>query len=160
MQHLEGSLDVAVQLKAVHKSFGKKGLPALIDVSLEVQRGEFLVISGASGAGKSTLLRLLYGALRADAGDVYVLGYILAFLGPSQLPELRRQIGVIYQDFKLLPRRTVFENVALTLRVLGLPRRIIQQRVTHLLAQVGLSRKPTAYPAELSGGEQQRVAVA
>ncbi|MBI3090613.1 MAG: ATP-binding cassette domain-containing protein [Candidatus Tectomicrobia bacterium] len=148
-----------VYLAGVRKAFGPRQ-PVLVEVTLDVLHGEFVLLTGPSGAGKSTLLRLLHGELRPDAGEAVVLGTDLATLRASQVHLLRRQVGMIFQDFKLLPRRTLFDNVALGLRVLGQPRRAIERRVRHLLHWVGLGRRVADYPGSLSGGEQQRAAVA
>jgi cell division transport system ATP-binding protein len=133
---------------------------ALDDVSLRLGKGEFAFLTGHSGAGKSTLMRLLFAAEKPTHGQVVVAGHNVDRLSRSSIPILRRNIGVIFQDFKLLPRRTVFDNVAFTLHVLGRPRREIHERVTHVLRQVGLEHKTKSLPLRLSGGEQQRVAIA
>jgi len=127
---------------------------------LDFRRGEFSLLSGPSGAGKTTLLRLVYVAERASDGQILVLGRNASRLGTSAIPALRRRIGVIFQDFKLLPRRSVEENVALALEVVGTPRREIRARVFATLKQVGLQDRRFHHPPSLSGGEQQRVAIA
>ncbi|AJE03174.1 cell division ATP-binding protein FtsE [Geobacter pickeringii] len=133
---------------------------ALNDVSLKVPKGDFVFVTGSSGAGKSTLLRLIYGALTPSKGQVIVDGQNITRLTRSQIPYLRRNIGVVFQDFKLLPNRTVLENVAITLEVLGWGKRDIGKKVYHMLKQMGLEHKINATPLRLSGGEQQRVALA
>jgi cell division transport system ATP-binding protein len=133
---------------------------ALMDVNLAVERGEFLFLIGPSGAGKSTLLRLAYREEKPSAGQVLVNGTDIGRLGSGQVPFLRRQIGVVFQDFKLLPRRTVFDNVAFPLIVTEVPPREIRRRVQQALELVGLEAKAQAYPEQLSGGEQQRVGIA
>jgi cell division transport system ATP-binding protein len=133
---------------------------ALRDVSLGVERGEFVFLTGASGAGKTSLLRLLFGAEAPSAGQLLVMGRNSARLRGGQVPELRRQIGVIFQDFKLLPERSVFENVAITLQIAGVGRREIRTRVWNLLKRLGLGHRIDHRPRMLSGGEQQRVAIA
>ena len=133
---------------------------ALRDVSLELAKGEFVFLTGPSGAGKTTLLRLLFGAERPSEGQIVVLGRNIARLGRSAIPPLRRRVGVVFQDFKLLATRTVEENVAVTLDVLGIPRRVARAKVFAILKQLGLQHKRHHHPLSLSGGEQQRVAIA
>src|SRR6059058_4826237 len=151
-----------IELHRVSKvySVGPVKVPALSDVSLLVNKGEFVVLTGASGAGKTTLLRLLYRDDLPSEGDVEVLGYGLVAMRRSEVAPLRRSIGVVFQDAKLLPVRTVYENVAFVLRVLGTPRRDITQRVFDALRVVGLSSRAQAYPAQLSQGEAQRASLA
>ena len=134
--------------------------PALSDVTLSVNKGEFVFLTGPSGAGKSTLLRLIVGAERALRGQVLVNNQNVARLRTSAIPYLRRNIGVVFQDFKLLPHRTVADNVAFALDVLGTPRSESQPRVMRMLKRVGLEHKAHAWPLKLSGGEQQRVVIA
>lgn len=134
--------------------------PALSDVTLSVNKGEFVFLTGPSGAGKSTLLRLIVGAERAMRGQVLVNNQNVARLRTSAIPYLRRNIGVVFQDFKLLPHRTVADNVAFALDVLGTPRSESQPRVMRMLKRVGLEHKADAWPLKLSGGEQQRVVIA
>jgi len=136
------------------------GTRALRGVSFSLGAGEFCVVTGASGAGKSTLLKLIYSAERVTAGTVQVAGHDLSRLKRGSIPYLRRNVGVVFQDFKLLPSRTVTENVGMTLEVLGASPRLIGARVRQVLAQVGLSGRGHLRPDSLSGGEQQRVAVA
>jgi len=133
---------------------------ALSDVSLTVRRGEFAFLTGPSGAGKTTLLNLIFCADQPTQGQVLVDGYNVARLRRSALPGLRRKIGVVFQDFKLLPRSTVAENVAITLQVVGIKGRERQRRVNRVLAQVGLEHRASALPLQLSGGEQQRTVIA
>jgi cell division transport system ATP-binding protein len=133
---------------------------ALRDVSVELAKGEFVFLTGPSGAGKTTLLKLLFGAERPSEGQIVVLGRNIARLGESAIPPLRRRIGVVFQDFKLLPRRTVEENVAVSLQVTGTPPREIRARVFKILKQLGLQHRRFHHPLSLSGGEQQRVAIA
>jgi len=141
-------------------SVGPVKVPALRDVSFRIAKGEFVVLTGASGAGKTTLLRLLYRDDLPSEGDIEVLGYDLVPMRRSQVAALRRSIGVVFQDAKLLPVRTVYENVAFVLRVLGAPRREITERVFDALRIVGMSSRAQAYPAQLSQGEAQRAALA
>src|SRR3954453_16463051 len=143
----------------VYKSY-RPGAPVLRGTNLVIERGEFVFITGASGAGKSTLLRLLYRADTVDDGRILFLGRDVARLTAESVPMLRRNIGIVFQDFKLVPHWTVFDNVAVTLEVLGLPARLIRTRVGEALERVGLSGRGTDRAAVLSGGEQQRVAIA
>lgn len=153
-----GDVAPLIQLFHVHKAYGD-GPAALTDLCLEIAKGDFVYLAGPSGAGKSTLLRLIFCAERPNSGQIVVGGRNAARLAPRAIPYLRRNVGVVFQDFKLLSRRTVFENVAVVLRVLGLRGPEIGRRVLELLGQVGLRHKANAFPPTLSGGEQQRVAV-
>jgi len=148
-----------IQLFHVYKMFGSK-TPALIDVSLAVKKGEFVFITGPSGAGKTTLLKIIFCAEKATSGQALVDGRNLNRISERELALLRRRIGVVFQDFKLLPRRTVFENVALALEIAGLPLSVIRKKVHQTLRYLGLANKEGYYPPQLSGGEQQRVALA
>jgi cell division transport system ATP-binding protein len=147
-----------IQLFHVTKEYPGDG-PALQDVSLEVDKGEFVFLTGASGAGKSTLLKLVFCEEPATSGQLLIFGKNVAKLGRSAIPYLRRNIGVVFQDFKLLPQRTVAENVALPLEVQALPEKEIRKKVRLLLRRVGLEHRADKFPPSLSGGEQQRVAV-
>ena len=151
-----------IELHRVSKvySVGPVKVPALSEVSFRIAKGEFVVLTGASGAGKTTLLRLLYRDDLPSEGDIEVLGHDLVPLRRSRVAALRRSIGVVFQDAKLLPVRTVYENVAFVLRVLGTPRREITPRVFDALRVVGLSARAQAYPAQLSQGEAQRASLA
>ena len=133
---------------------------ALRDVTLEVKQGEFVFLTGSSGAGKTTLLKLLFCAERPTEGQILVLGRNIARLRESAIPALRRRIGVVFQDFKLLNRLTIEDNVALALEVMGTPRRGARARAFRMLKQVGLQHRRYHHPLSLSGGEQQRVAIA
>ena len=133
---------------------------ALEDVSLVLRRGEFMFIAGPSGAGKSTLLKLLFAAERPTHGQIVIAGHNVNRIRTSSVPHLRRNIGVVFQDFKLLAQRSVYDNVAFVLEVVGHPYREIRRKVLHRLEQVGLADKAHLLPRRLSGGEQQRVAIA
>ena len=148
-----------IQLHNVSMSYQREAT-ALHGVSLHIPKGDFVFLTGQSGAGKSTLLRLLYFALKPTRGHLVIDGQNTTRLSPSQIPNLRRNIGVVFQDFKLLPNRTVLENVAITLEVLGWGKKDIGKKVYHILKQMGLEHKLNATPLRLSGGEQQRVALA
>jgi cell division transport system ATP-binding protein len=141
-------------------SVGPVKVPALSDVSFRIAKGEFVTLHGASGAGKTTLLRLLYRDDLPTEGEIEVLRYDVPRLRRREVAEMRRMIGVVFQDAKLLPGRTVYENVAFVLRVLGTPRREITPRVFDALRAVGMSSRAQAYPAQLSSGEAQRAALA
>ena len=149
----------AIRMFHVSKSY-LAGSFALRDVSIELAKGEFVFLTGPSGAGKTSLLKLIFGAERPSEGQIVVLGRNIARLGKSAVPPLRRKIGVVFQDFKLLPRRTVEENVALALQVTGTPPRETRARVFAILKQLGLQHRRYHHPLSLSGGEQQRVAIA
>jgi len=136
------------------------GKEALKDVDLVVPEGDFVFLVGPSGAGKSTLMKLLIRDELATHGDVVIDGYDLARIRRRQVPRIRRKIGIVFQDFKLLPRKTVWENVAFALEVTGTPRREIKPAVDRVLALVGLTGQATQTPTQLSGGEQQRTAIA
>jgi len=139
----------------------QKDATALQNINLKIPKGEFVFLTGPSGAGKTTLLRLIYGALNASRGQVLIDGQNVSRLTQSELPYLRRSIGVVFQDFKLLQNRSVFENVAITLEVQGGGSRTdISKRVMHILRQMGMENKISLTPQRLSGGEQQRVALA
>jgi cell division transport system ATP-binding protein len=140
--------------------FYSRGLYALRDLSLTVGKGEFVFLTGPSGAGKSTLLRLLLAQEKPSEGDILVNGHDLSKLSRGEIQEYRRGIGFIFQDFKLIPMRTVFENVAFVLEVLGVPAAQQRRRAFQVLKWVGLQHRINAYPRDLSGGEQQRIAIA
>lgn len=136
------------------------GSVALADVNLRIGKGEFVFVVGPSGAGKTTLVKLIYREETPTSGDVLVGGRSVVSLRPWAVPYLRRRIGVVFQDFRLLPNRTVFENVAFAMRVIEAPARQIAREVPKALELVGLAGKAHSYPSELSGGEQQRIALA
>ncbi len=133
---------------------------ALRDATLDIGKGEFVFLVGASGSGKSTFIRLLNREEVPEHGTIYVAGKDIGTLGSWKVPYLRRNIGYIFQDFKLLPNKTVAENVAFALEVIGKPRHVIKKQVPAILELVGLSQKMDNFPSELSGGEQQRVSIA
>jgi len=133
---------------------------ALSDITFRIKKGEFVILTGPSGAGKTTLLKLIFCAERPTKGSIIIGGKNIARMGQRQIPLLRRRIGVVFQDFKLLYNRSVYDNVALTLQILGLGGREIKRRVRHALRIVGLEDKSNITPLRLSGGEQQRVAIA
>jgi cell division transport system ATP-binding protein len=147
-----------IRLYDVSKIYGE--IPALRDVTLHVAKGEFIYVTGPSGAGKTTFLRMVYGATRPTSGKLLVSGIDVAQVPARRLHLLRRNIGVIFQDFKLIPQRNLSENVGLALEVIGAPRDEIRRKVAAVLSVVGLKNRGAEYPETLSGGEQQRVAVA
>jgi len=147
-----------IRLESVWKSFD--GVAALKGVSLSVGRGDALLLTGPSGAGKTTLMRLVFAAERADRGELFVAGRSLSKLRASSIPYVRRNIGVVFQDFKLIADWSALENVAVTLEILGLPRAEVRARATAALAAVGLESRAGTRAGSLSGGEQQRIAVA
>lgn len=144
----------------VTKIYKRGARPALDGVSLQIERGEFVFLVGTSGSGKSTFLSLALREEQVTSGRVYVLGKDLSTLSRWRVPQLRRQIGAVFQDFRLLENKTVFENVAIALQVIGKPRHTIKTAVPEVLDLVGLGGKERRLPHELSGGEQQRVAIA
>jgi cell division transport system ATP-binding protein len=148
-----------VELYHVNKDYGR-GHQALVDINLAVEKGEFVFLTGASGAGKTTLLRLLFREEIATSGKILVDGMNVSTLSASGVPKLRRRLGIVFQDFKLLARRTVFENVAMVMEVTGVPRHRQRSKTYAVLEMLGLNHKVRSYPLELSGGEQQRVAIA
>lgn len=147
-----------IRLQHVSKSYG--GRPALKDINLHVALGEFAFLVGPSGAGKSTMMRLLYREEVPTSGNVFIGGVNLNRLSPRQIPLLRRRLGIVFQDYKLLSRQTVFANVAYILRALGVDEKDVRKRVSSALNVVNLEEKADAFPEELSGGEQQRVGIA
>ena len=148
-----------IELKDVTKEYSK-GIAALNGISLTIEQGEFVFIVGDSGSGKSTLIRLLMKELDPTSGTITVMGEDLGKMKHKHIPKYRRRIGVVFQDFRLLKDRNVYENIAFALRVTEAPTRIIKQKVPAALSLVGLAQKYKSFPKELSGGEQQRVAIA
>ena len=149
-----------IRFENVTKVFARGARPALDQISLDIERGEFAFLVGASGSGKSTFLHLVMREERPTGGRVFVAGRDLSTLSSWRVPKLRRQIGVVFQDIRLLPNKTVFENVAFALQVIGKPRHHIMTTVPDVLDMVGLAGMEKRRPHELSGGEQQRVAIA
>lgn len=149
-----------VQFKGVTKFYRRNAACGLLSVNLEVQRGEFLFITGPSGSGKSTLMKLIYAEERPSHGEVIVDNLNVGKLKGDRLAFLRRRLGIVFQDYKLIPRRTVTENVAFVLQAQGIPRQEIQHRLLPTLKLVGLQKKGDCFPDELSGGEQQRASIA
>jgi len=147
-----------IQLYRVSKYY--EGVPALREVSFTINKGEFVFMTGPSGAGKSTLLKILFCAERADEGQIIIQGMNTFRLGPSGIPYLRRNMGFVFQDYKLLQHKTVSENIALALKVVGTPYGEIERRSYQVLKKVGMEDKRHLTPPKLSGGEQQRVAIA
>jgi cell division transport system ATP-binding protein len=147
-----------IRIFRLFKNFGSN--IALRDLNLRVREGEFVFVTGRSGAGKTTLLRLIFGVERPTSGHIVINGVNLSRISRSKLDLLRRKIGFVFQDFKLLPKKTVFENVALALEVTGERANVIRKKTHQTLKLVGLAGKERAYPLQLSGGEQQRVAIA
>jgi len=147
-----------IKFKNVNKRFG--GVIALENINFEVEKGEFVFITGPSGAGKTTILKLILGQIIPDTGEVTVDGENVKLIKPKDLPFYRQKIGTVFQDFKVLPERTVSENVEVALAVIGLPEAQWHERVGHVLKLVGLSKQADLFPGQLSGGELQRVSLA
>ena len=148
-----------VELKDVSVTYSS-GVDALHNVNLKINDGDFAFVVGASGAGKSTMIKLILKEINPTSGSIYVNGYNLNKLRRRRIPALRRTIGFVFQDFRLIPSMTVYENVAFVLRVIDAPTKYIRKRVPYVIGLVGLQDKTNAYPDELSGGEKQRVAIA
>ncbi|MDO5125182.1 MAG: cell division ATP-binding protein FtsE [Ruminococcus sp.] len=148
-----------VEFKDVSVTYSS-GVDALDSINLKINDGDFAFVVGPSGAGKSTLIKLILKEIDATSGTVLVNGFNLSKLKRRKIPKLRRTIGVVFQDFRLIPTMTVYENVAFVLRVIDAPAKYIKSRVPYVISLVGLSHKAKSYPTELSGGEQQRVALA
>ncbi|WP_413319321.1 cell division ATP-binding protein FtsE [Agrococcus sp. 1P02AA] len=149
-----------IRFDEVSKTYSRKARPALDGISLEILKGEFVFLVGASGSGKSTLIRMVLREETPSSGEVHVLGQRLKALPSRRVPFFRRNLGVVFQDFRLLNNKTVYENVAFTLQVIGKSRGFISEAVPDVLKIVGLAGKASRLPHELSGGEQQRVAIA
>ena len=137
-----------------------EGNHALRGVSMQIEDGEFCYLVGPSGSGKSTIIKMITGEIRPTSGSVHVNGYSLERIRKSEIPYMRRTVGVVFQDFRLIANKTVYDNVAFAMRVIGAKEREIRDRVPYVLEMVGLDSKATRHPNELSGGEQQRLAIA
>ena len=151
---------LVITFENVTKSYMSSGRPALDNVTLEIEKGEFVFLIGPSGSGKSTFLQLILREEKLDSGDLHVAGYHVNKIKGRDVPKLRQRIGYVFQDFRLLPKKTVFDNVAFALEVIGKKRSEIQHLVPAALKTVGLDGKENRFPHELSGGEKQRVAIA
>ncbi len=152
------SKNLIIRMFHVHKNYGSKN--AIIDITLDIPQNEFLFISGPSGAGKTTLLKLLYLGEPVSRGQVLIDGMNLSRISRKRIPFLRRKFGIIFQDYKLIPSKTVFENVALVLEAKGIKKRLTQKKVRSILRVVEMEDRSDSFPPSLSGGEQQRVAIA
>ena len=148
-----------IRMKNVKKKY-KNGVTAIYDLDLRIKKGEFVFVIGSTGCGKSTLIKMLYREEKPTSGQIIVGGIDVGKLRNSKVYKLRRKLGVVFQDFKLLPKKTVYENVAFSLEIFGLPKDEIYSKVVKVLDLVGLKNKAKNYPNQLSGGEQQRVAIA
>ena len=149
-----------IRLENVTKTYHGAGASALAEVQLQIDRGEFVFLVGSSGSGKSSLLRLMLREEKPDSGDLFVLGENLRTLPQRRVASYRRKLGVVFQDFRLLPNKTVYQNIAFALQVIGKSRAFIETSVPDVLRLVGLEDKSSSFPSALSGGEQQRVAIA
>ena len=149
-----------LELQDVTKVYRDTGVCALRDVNIKIEKGEFVFLIGATGAGKSTLIKMLLREETPNSGKIFVDGKDIGKLRRGQIPKLRRSIGVVYQDFRLLPDRTVYENVAFAMQVVGTPKKTIQHIVPQVISLVGLTDKADCLPSQLSGGEKQRVSMA
>ena len=149
-----------IRLENVTKTYRGAGASALAAIQLQIDRGEFVFLVGSSGSGKSSLLRLMLREEKPDSGDLFVLGENLRNLPQRRVASYRRKLGVVFQDFRLLPNKTVYQNIAFALQVIGKSRAFIETSVPDVLRLVGLEDKSSSFPAALSGGEQQRVAIA
>lgn len=148
-----------IDIKNCYKVY-KNGVTAIADLTLQIDKGEFVFITGLSGCGKSTLVKMLYREEKPTSGQIYIGGIDVAKIKNRKVYKIRRKLGVVFQDFKLLPKSTVYENVAFALEIFGLPTEEIHNKVIKVLELVGLKNKAKQYPHQLSGGEQQRVAIA
>lgn len=149
-----------ITLEHVTKVYEDNGAVALKDVSLNIDRGEFVFVVGSSGSGKSTFIKMLLKEVDPTSGTLIIDDMDITSLKRKEVPYLRRKVGVVFQDFRLLPSKTVYENVAFAMQIVEAPQKLIRRTVPQVLALVGLAKKARAYPSQLSGGEQQRVALA
>ena len=149
-----------VQMNNVRMIYDSSGTEALNGVDIEIHEGEFVFLVGPSGSGKTTIIKLLTGEVQAASGEITVNGFDMRRIKRRKLPKLRRTLGVIFQDFRLIDKMTVYDNVAFAMRVVGATNKDIKERVPYVLELVGLKGREKRYPQELSGGEQQRVAIA
>ncbi|MGB5157728.1 cell division ATP-binding protein FtsE [Desulfobacterium sp. N47] len=154
----ENNVNYLIRMFHVYRRYGNK--TALFDINIDVKKNEFIYVTGPSGAGKSTLLKLLYIGEPISEGQIIVDGVNLTRISKNKIPLLRRKFGIIFQEFKLIPTKTVFENVALVLEASDRPKRFIQKKVSSMLRAVGMEDRQNSFPLSLSGGEQQRVAIA
>ncbi|SHH40044.1 cell division ATP-binding protein FtsE [Tepidibacter thalassicus DSM 15285] len=152
-------VDIVIEFKDVNKSY-KNGKVALSNINLKIDKGEFVFLVGSSGAGKSTFIKLLLKEKEVTTGKIIIEGQDITKIPRRKIPQFRRNIGVVFQDFRLLPNKTVYENVAFAMEIIGQSSKNIRRRVPFILGMVGLSDKAKFYPHELSGGEQQRVSIA
>lgn len=148
-----------INIKHVSKVY-KNGVTAIYDLSLKIKKGDFIFVIGGSGSGKSTLIKMLYREEKPSSGEIILGGLNVAKLRNSKVYKLRRKVGIVFQDYRLLPKLTVYENIAFALEVIGAPKAEIKKKVLKAIDLVGLKPKTRTYPTELSGGEQQRVAIA
>ena len=148
-----------IRLIDVHKEYDS-GTKALKGVSMRIDDGEFVFLVGPSGSGKSTVIKLITGEIASSEGRVMVNGYNMNNISPRQIPYMRRTLGIIFQDFRLIEKKTVYENLAFAMRAIGATPKELERRIPYVLDLVGLSKKADCYPGEISGGEQQRVAIA
>ena len=155
----EGAKWHMIRLKDVEMEY-ENGTAAIRGISLTIQDGEFVFLVGPSGSGKSTLIKLLTGEVVPSSGRIMVNGFAVSSITPRILPLMRRTLGIIFQDFRLIPKKTVYDNLDFVMRAVGAPNKEIRKRIPYVLQLVGLEKKADSYPTELSGGEQQRVAIA
>ena len=148
-----------IRLKDVEMEYDN-GTKAIRGISLDIQDGEFVFLVGPSGSGKSTIIKLLTGEVEPSAGRIMINGFSVSNIADRQIPLMRRTLGIIFQDFRLIEKKTVYDNLAFVMRAVGAPTKEIRQRIPYVLELVGLEKKAQSYPTELSGGEQQRVAIA
>ena len=148
-----------IRLKDVEMEYDN-GTRAIRGISMTIEDGEFVFLVGPSGSGKSTIIKLLTGEVEPSAGRIMINGFSVSNIADRQIPLMRRTLGIIFQDFRLIEKKTVYDNLAFVMRAVGAPTREIRQRIPYVLQLVGLEKKANSYPSELSGGEQQRVAIA